>query len=317
VTARQRWFPEGKEASVNAKLDSSRIVVGVDDSGGSRSALAWAIEEATLRGATIDLVHAWRPMYHTHVDEVGDADADAGLTSQAHGDGLLASALGRARAAAPGLQVRGQLLKGRPSAVLLKAALGARMLVVGSRGLGGFSGLLLGSVGLHVVADAPGPVVVVRRFPHREGPVIAGIDGSAESKTVLAAALEEAALRGVPLIVTYVVYVHSRAEGVPDPDRALAAAVEDATAKVERLLAESTKKYPDVQVAAAFPTGHAAKVLLTESARAQLLVVGSRGGGGFVGMKLGSITHAVAQHAHCPVMVVRSRAASRHHRSKA
>jgi nucleotide-binding universal stress UspA family protein len=288
---------------MNANLDPARIVVGIDGSPASRAALGWAMHEATLRGAPLHIVHAWRPMYATHADQLGYADA--GPTSHAHGDLLLSAALGRVRVSAPHLTVSGQLIKGRPSAVLIEEAVGARMLVVGSRGLGGFRGLLLGSVGLHVVAHAPCSVVVVRSKEWTKGPVLVGVDGSAESKAVLAAAFAEASLRQSSLLVIWALYVHSKAEGVPDFDRALAAAKADAHETLRQLLTDSSEAFPDVEVRASLPAGYPAEVLANASATARMLIVGSHGGGGFSGMRLGSIAHAVVERAHCPVMVVR------------
>lgn len=288
---------------MNPNPDSSRLVVGIDGSAGSREALAWAIDEALARNAPLDLVHAWRPMYHVYADQLGYADA--ALTAHTHGDSLLAAAHGHVRVAAPSLKTSAHLLKGRPSAVLLEAAVGARMLVVGSRGIGGFHGMQLGSVGLHAVTHAPCSVVVVRGAPASKGPVIVGIDGSSESKSVLSVALEEAALHDSPLLVTWALYVHPAAEGVPNFDQALAGVQADAHTTVQQLLADLSPQHPGVDIRTSFPVGYPAEILANASTTARLLVVGSHGGGGFSGMRLGSISHAVVHAAHCPVMVER------------
>ena len=171
---------------MSAEVDHQPIVVGVDGSVGSRAALGWAIDEATRRDAPLELVHSWRAMYRATHDAGGNSEAE--IVARDHGAFLLAAAAGSVTASAPQLIVKTSLVQGRPSAVLLEAAANAQLLVVGARGVGGYSGLSLGSVSLHVVSHSPSSVVVVRSA-REVGPVIVGIDGSAESKVVLCAAL--------------------------------------------------------------------------------------------------------------------------------
>lgn len=135
-----------------------RIVVGVDGSAGSRQALAWAVEEARLRGATLDVVHAWHEPYvggypYTLVSyDPGEWEASARE--------LLRKVLAEVDTA--GITVEKVVVHGLAARSLIEAAKGADLVVVGTRGLGGFSGLLLGSVSSHVVHHAPCPTVVVR-----------------------------------------------------------------------------------------------------------------------------------------------------------
>ena len=281
------------------------IVVGVDDSPSSRSALYWAVDEATLRGRPLHVVYAWRSMYPTSPGFPSRVDLAA--ASRAYGQERLASLLARVQASDPQTSVTGHLLEGRPSAVLLDtvSAVGAQLLVVGARGVGGFDGLLLGSVGLHVVSYAPCPVVVVRVAPRPTGSIVVGIDGSSESKAVLAAAVDEAAARKRQLDVVRVLYVHSAAEGVPDQRLALASATSEAEIAMDSLLADAVSQHPDIEVRTDLVAGYPAEVLINASATASLLVIGSHGGGGFMDMGMGSVAHAVVHHAHCPVMVIR------------
>ena len=188
--------------------------------------------------------------------------------------------------------------------MLLDAAAKARLVVVGARGVGGYAGLSLGSVALHVVTHSSCSAVVVRGG-RQAGPVIVGIDGSAQSGPILSAALEEAALRRSPLLVIYALFVHSKAEGVVDHDRALAAAQASANHALGQLLDNASSEYGSVKISRSLPIGYPAEVLANASMDARLLIVGARGGGGFSGMKLGSIAHATAHNAHCTVMVVR------------
>jgi nucleotide-binding universal stress UspA family protein len=185
------------------------------------------------------------------------------------------------------------------------------VVVVGHRGLGGFTGLLVGSVGVQVAAHAAGPVVVVR--PHSAaagasaGRVVVGIDGSPLSRAALGFGFEAAARRGVGLTA-----VHAWTEPVstgPGDMLPLVYDADDVDAEETRLLAEAlagwAEKYPDVPVDRKVVRGRAAEALVAESAGAALLVVGSPGRGGFTGLLLGSVSQAALHHADCPVAIVR------------
>ena len=119
---------------------------------------------------------------------------------------------------------------------------------------------------------------------------------------------EEAELRKSPLEVVAALYVHPAAEGVPNRDRAFEALQTVMREAIEPLVCELSEERPQVDVRLKFPIGYPAEVLSNASPSAQLLIVGSHGGGGFAGMGLGSISNAVAHEAHCPVLVVRESA---------
>jgi len=139
------------------------IVVGVDGSEGSKAALRWALEEARLRRTPLELVYAWPipqvalgygfgpALDQEYIDSLRDAAAR-----------LLDEVLAEVSSAAEGVEVSRSAIEGSAAAVLVEKAEGAELLVVGSRGLGGFSELLLGSVGHQCVQHAPCPVVIVR-----------------------------------------------------------------------------------------------------------------------------------------------------------
>jgi nucleotide-binding universal stress UspA family protein len=184
------------------------------------------------------------------------------------------------------------------------------MLVVGHRGLGGFAGLLLGSVGVSVVAHAPCSVVVVRGRPTAGGPVAVGVDGSAESNRALVNAFGEAVQRGTHLLAVHAWTLPSGPGG--EPGRAY----ESVLARGERQGRETTlhsiaavhAAYPEVTVDVHIGDGSPAAELVAASAGAQLVVVGAVGAvgvGGFHGRVLGSTTHALVHHAMCPVFVTR------------
>jgi nucleotide-binding universal stress UspA family protein len=141
-----------------------RIVVGVDGSETSRRALRWALDEAKLRGDDLTAVNAWHYPYAGATELAAMVQAVPPETAQAEARGILEAA---AREVAQPGDPEADLVTvcGGPASVLVEQAKGADLLVVGSRGLGGFAGLLLGSVSHQVTHHAPCPVVVVPAGP--------------------------------------------------------------------------------------------------------------------------------------------------------
>lgn len=145
-----------------------RIVVGVDGSAAASEALRFAIGEARTRGAEVQAVSAWHIPLMAY--EVGAAAAAAQFDLGAYrelAESTLARTLEEVGAANSGVKVTAVVSKGQPADVLCACAEGAALLVVGSRGLGGFRGLLLGSVSQQCAQHAPCPVVIV---PHATPP---------------------------------------------------------------------------------------------------------------------------------------------------
>jgi len=136
----------------------ARIVVGIDASEHARRALTWAIEEARLRSASLELVHAFPTPELIGMSMVLTLPSDEELRSAA--EQVLDEAL-VAVGGAEGIDITMTVRAGGAASVLTEAAADADLIVVGARGLGGFRGLLLGSVTQQVVAHAPCPVVVV------------------------------------------------------------------------------------------------------------------------------------------------------------
>ncbi|HUR08953.1 MAG TPA: universal stress protein, partial [Nonomuraea sp.] len=196
-----------------------------------------------------------------------------------------------------------------PAAALIDASRDAALVVVGHRGLGGFTGLLVGSVGVQTAAHAACPVVVVRDSPSgasdeagpATGQVVVGVDGSDLSNLAVDFAFAHAALHRLGVVA---VHAHQWRIGsyytdylYQWPTRLLAEAV-----------AECRAKYPDVPVQQKVVQGESADVLIAESAGAALTVVGSRGRGGFTGLLLGSTSQRVLHHATGTVAIVRAQA---------
>jgi nucleotide-binding universal stress UspA family protein len=208
---------------------------------------------------------------------------------------------------------------GNPAALIVAASRGAGLVVVGARGRGALASALLGSTSIDVAAHAHVTVVVVREFPtplpQRPG-VVVGTDGSDESDAAVAAAFHEADRRDLPLTVVHAWLLDYAASGagygagygviVPGHADIRRQVGEAAVAVTAESIAGWSEKYPDVVVRQHVVNAHPVQALVDHSAGAELLVVGSRGRGGFAGLLLGSVSQGVLHHAHCPVMVVRT-----------
>ncbi|MCA2219290.1 universal stress protein [Jidongwangia harbinensis] len=282
-----------------------QILVGTDGTAGSHTAVRWAALEAQRRHRCLRVVHVcdWdgRPDEYDRGAECLDA-------SHQLADAVVARASAQARAVAPAVQLELDTLLGKPAARLLDAAHDAELVVVGSRGRGGFATLLLGSVSERVAAHAPCPVAVVRgRGNADEGPVAVGVDDSPAADTVLGTAFEAAACRatGVAVIRTYPWPPPLWTAGVPVVE--FGTPKEDAAERqrVEELLAPWRHKHPEVKVDVLVSHDSPAAVLTGVSRGAQLVVVGSHGHGSVVGALLGSTGIHLLHHADCPVLIAR------------
>ena len=288
------------------------VLVGVDGSRSALDAVAEAARVAAARRRALRVVHAYVwPLLGVALDPVagiaaaGAIDADEGGLRQ-EADQFLAEAVAHARQAQPGVQVTGQVVTGPAAPVLLEVARGACLVVLGDRGLGGFSGLLVGSIAIQLAAHAPCPVLVVRGGTHPGGPVVVGVDTAGHADLALGVAVEEAALRGVPLVALSAWRRHLPGRAAAATDEGGGSAVARAQeARLVEALAPWRERYPQVTVETVTVPARPAAALVEASERAQLLVVGARGRGGFTGLLLGSVSQAVVHHAACPVLVVR------------
>ncbi|GAA0805722.1 universal stress protein [Spirilliplanes yamanashiensis] len=249
----------------------AEVVAGVDGSGASLAAVRWAAREARRRDAVLHLVH------------VRDARAgEAGM--------LLSHAECAAREAAPGVPVRARTAAGDPADVLVRAAAGAELVVLGHHAEPRPVELLT-SVGQHVASHAPCPVAVVRGAGARppvcgedRRPVVAGLDDSPGAARALGLAFEEADAAGCHLV---------------------AVRAGTAAAGLAALLEPWREKYPDVQAIAVARPGPTARVLTESTHAARLIVVGPSRLGGLAGAVLGSAALHLLRHADCPVLVDR------------
>ena len=146
-------------AEPTAAVDA-RIVVGVDGSPSSKAALRWAVRQARLTGARVEAVAAWQLPTYYGWDLLPDSADVEGIAGS-----MLEEAIAGVATLAPGVRIQPMVRQGNAAQVLLDEANGAELLVVGSRGHGGFTEALLGSVGQHCVHHATCPVVVIRDGP--------------------------------------------------------------------------------------------------------------------------------------------------------
>jgi nucleotide-binding universal stress UspA family protein len=290
--------------------DMDRIVVGADGSAHGLTAVAWAAGEARRRDAELRVVYAVAPwLFDVPLDPRVGAHRE---WMHDNGDEVLEQALAHARERAPGVRVSGEQVPGQPAEALIKESARALMTVVGTHGTSGVAGLLLGSVALQVVSHALGPAVAVREEmpePGRREPgepgtreIVVGVDGSGNGGEATGFAFEEASLRGARLRAV-LAWSHGPAGMRPhgyDPDAV--------HGEAERALADSLLgwevRFPEVEVVRDVVRARPVRALSEASDGAGLLVVGTRGRGGFTGLVLGSVSHALLHHARCPLAVV-------------
>jgi nucleotide-binding universal stress UspA family protein len=280
------------------------IVVGVDDTPRGALALDWAVDEAQRWNVPLHIVYA--PMMPLR----GPSPEMASGSHGTEADEVLGAALERVHELAPHLPVTTTSRYGAPAPFLVDASRGASGVVVGARGRGALASALLGSTSIDVAAHAHCPVTVVRQLPEvvtdRPG-VVVGVDGSELSEAAVAAAFAQADARSVPLTVVHAWFLEYAAAGlqVLDLEQERQQIGEAEQAVTAEVVAGWSQKYPDVVVRRHVVNAHPVKALVDHSKGAELVVVGSRGRGGFAGLLLGSVSQGVLHHAHAPVMVVR------------
>ena len=270
------------------------VIAGTDGSQESMRAVEWAAREAVLYQAPLRIV-AVPVMPPRMTPSPATRDTVAGLIEHATMRALAAGAQ-EAATLEPDLAIETQLLTGPPAEVLVEIAPEGSMLVLGSRGAGGFSAMVLGSVSRYVATHAAVPVVVAREETmgaHRE--VVVGVHDPGQSEAALGFAFEEAALRQARLLV-----LHAWSWSVPGHAEDPAAE----NSRLESALCAWREKFPEVEVRWDVVHAHPGRVLAGASARADLVVLGRHAPGGLRAPGVGSVTHAVLSHAHGPVVSV-------------
>lgn len=279
-------------------MDEHPILVGYDGAAGSGAALRWALGEAVRRGLGVRLVRVLDVARRgaPFASRASSVEADMLDEAQVALDKVGSEASAELRGT---VHISTVALGGPVVSALCEESGRASMVVLGSRGMGGFAGLLLGSVSVAVAAHAHCPVVVVRddMAEAPAGPVVVGVDGSEEARLAVEFAFAEAATRRTELLALHA--VPPAGPGHPAEPGAQGQAV------LEVALHHSRERYPAVPVATRVLAGSPGQVLAGASRGAQLMVVGSRGRGGFHGLLLGSVSQQVLHRAGCPVAVVR------------
>jgi len=283
------------------------VLVGVDGSAGSDTALAWAAAYAEAKGRPLAIAHIGDLPVVT--DFAIDIPAARDELTRA-GQDVTDRALERVRVGHPTLPAQAQVTLGEPRALLAELADEASVLVVGSRGRGALTSLLLGSVSVALAARAPCPVVVARPLPHDVAPgalsVVVGVDGSEDAADALVLAFELASSQSRPLEV---VYAFGDPWLFPYPDIAsgelMAQALNASEQLLDEVLAGYGDKFPDVVVRRKVVQETPTQALVEASATASVVVVGCRGRGGARSLVLGSVSRSVVERAHATVVVAR------------
>ncbi|MER5942029.1 universal stress protein [Streptomyces sp. NPDC001928] len=294
------------------------VTVGLDGSHESRAAAEWAAREAQLLGLPLKLVHVWEPA----PAPMAQAPLLGAETQQHWTERVPRDAAEGLRARHPGLDVITEPLSGRPAEVLADAAKDAELLVLGSRGLSGIGGFVVGSVGLSVVAHTERPVVLVRAGEQAADehemdpagissaatayrPVVLGLDIESPDEELIKFAFAAAARRGTSLRVVHGWNVPPYYAYGLSVDLELHGSLAQAeTSALTELLRPWRKKFPDVEVTADSHYGIPANHLVDASREASLVVVGKRIRRNPIGAHIGPVTHAVLHHSTAPVAVV-------------
>lgn len=292
------------------------ILVGIDGSPSSASALRWAAKDAAMRNVPLHLVHVLPAVVPTWTaaTAVPPMPADVSRWREADGRQVIADGV-KIVEQTPQAQSHGQpevtsrLFYSPTIPTLVDLSKEADMLVVGCRGRGAVDRMLLGSVSSGLVHRAHCPVAVIHDDAESSderaasAPVVVGIDGSPASELATAIAFDEASWRGVRLVALHAVSDADLSFGVASMEWSATMATAEQT--LAERLAGWQERYPDVAVRRAVVADRPAGRLLDEAGSAQLVVVGSHGRGGFAGMLLGSVSTAVVSAARTPVIVAR------------
>ena len=282
-----------------------RVVVGFDGSSVAKHALDWAATFSAKRSLKVIIMTA----VQLPAPAVGDGswfDPASDILDEA-ASRELAEGIAQLKESHPDVPVEGFTVTDSPARVLIEASETAELVVVGSRGRGELYGLMLGSVSNAVAAHARGPVVVVPKTVPAEtdGPIVVGVDAAEDGRVALLFALQRAAEVGAPVTVVHA-WGAMRSWAQSDQKHSeLAAAVQKASEELlDHVVAEAGPDFSGVQVTKVSKHGSPSGALIELSEGARLVVVGSRGRGGFRGLLLGSTSRSVLHGSHSPVAII-------------
>lgn len=270
------------------------IVVGYDGSDGSQRAVRWAARHASATGLSLVVVHCWAwPLFTNDLGPVAGIK-DSGLQHEA--EKTASEGLDVAVQAAPDVDAGKRLVVGFPAEVLTGLSAEASLLVTGTRGLGGFAGLLIGSVSLHLAASASCPIMVVREDRPAEDNVLVAVDGSPESDRAVLKAADLAKTLDSSLVVLHALPYRQPITG------------DLADAERDPVIQQSLNLLPPetdlVVVEETVPAGSVPGAIIERARAASCVVLGAKGRN-TLGARLGSTVHAVLHHAEGNVIVVR------------
>jgi nucleotide-binding universal stress UspA family protein len=286
---------------------SGNIIVGVDGSPSSEHAVIWAGEEAHLQHRGLTLVHAQNRISANELASLASAGIPPGRISEQlrlESDQIVERAHSLAADRCPEVPIETVVAVKDPRRLLLDLGRTASMIVVGTRGHGRVAGLLLGSVSGALVRHSEAPVVLARPRPTSARGVLIAADASEESLELVEHAFREASLRQLHLTVVHCVWdgLMSQARWTTvsesDPEG------EDARLRIAESVAGMGEKFPEVDVSVKVTRGAIDACLVDLSAQYDLLVIGRPALPLLLRLTLSSLTTPVAEHAHCPVLVV-------------
>lgn len=295
-------------------MSTHRVLVGTDGSAQARVAVSWAASQARRRGWPLVIAMAHEPLLMWGIAGSPGVMASADRPPMRNDAAEVLERLAQeVRGEHPGLEVSVADVIGAAAGYLTEASAEPGLVVIGTRGLGGLRASLLGGVADEVVTYARGPVAVIGEEGVDTGTIVVGVDEGDASAAAVEFAADEARLRGATLdlvrcldVAPHVPTTNALAV-MPPADEEVE---EAARASLATLLGTVADRHPDLAVTGRVVCGAAAPTLVDASREASLVVVGSRGRGGFTGLLLGSTSRKTVRDAHGPVVVVPSSAAA-------
>lgn len=299
-----------EDRTENTTTKDLGILVGYDGSENAEQALGWAIAEAKRTGQRLSILTAYSIPTYNSIGMEAVAVSVAEDDSVKQGAQAIADQ-GRTRAREAGVEAEALTAFGDATGVMRDLSERADLLVLGARGRGGFIGLLVGSTASSVPGHAQCPTVVVPKNAdaatagEREQVVVVGMDGSERGRVAALEAAERAQFRGLTLVlVCALAPINPAAVAWVPPAEAADGMKKEVQVQLDAAREWLLSHFPELEIQTRIIDGTPQRVLVSLSESVALTVVGARGGGGFMGMLLGSTSQAVLSQARGPILVV-------------